>query len=515
MTSFDSVITPLPPRFERPSRFELVVGLFVLLDTLALVAFVVRGTATASPWIVGLVGLGVMASVTVVIQRSSAWFVAGPQLFVFLLFSNALVVAATFHGVPYAVVGLSYALVALPFIVYVAVERRPLVITLTLPLMFAYAGAMLLSAAFARDSSSALAPLQTFLLEGLLLYVLLTNSIRSIDALRRMMWVVVGAAAFLASLSVYQEFLGSYDNILWGFAQTNADALKVGEDLGGKVLRDRLGGPMGSPNRYAQILLVSFPFALIEVIRPQHARLRIAAGVAGLLILAAMLLTFSRGALGGVAAVLVVALMLKTLRLSHVVACGIAFALVLLIAVPDYAVRLRSLSGLEGLITEDGADPDGAIVGRATSNLAAFNVFVDHPLVGVGPLQYFQEYSQEYANRLGMRHFNGRRRAHNLYLEKAADTGIVGLAAFLAIPAVTGWQLWQLSKRYRRSRRDHALLVDSLLLSMVAYFSTALFLHLSYERYLWLLLALGNVAIWLIRREADSAEGGQLGSRLA
>ena len=145
-------------------------------------------------------------------------------------------------------------------------------------------------------------------------------------------------------------------------------------------------------------------------------------------------------------------------------------------------------------------DADGAMVGRATSNLAALNAFLDNPIVGVGPGQYFRRYSQDYGNDLGLRHFDSQRRAHNLYFETAADLGS-RLRAFMAMIGATMVPLW----RFRRgcgTRPDLANIAASFFLSVLGYLYTGVFLHLSYERYFWLLLALAAVAAAVIREDA-------------
>ena len=89
------------------------------------------------------------------------------------------------------------------------------------------------------------------------------------------------------------------------------------------------------------------------------------------------------------------------------IAGGLALTLLASATVPGFTERLDSLRGIAGLFNEgdSGYAPDGAIVGRATSNLAAVGTFVDHPVIGVGPGIYYLDYSRLYANRLGLRYF--------------------------------------------------------------------------------------------------------------
>jgi O-antigen ligase len=144
---------------------------------------------------------------------------------------------------------------------------------------------------------------------------------------------------------------------------------------------------------------------------------------------------------------------------------------------------------------------DQAIQGRATENIAALRVFRDHPLLGVGPGQFFSRYSAQYGNALDLRFLEQNRRAHNLYLEIAADTGMLGLGAFLAIVLVTLVSLRRLTVRCRARSPGLVSLANALLAALVAYLASGLFLQLAYQRYFWFLVALANVAIWLLQRE--------------
>jgi O-antigen ligase len=95
-----------------------------------------------------------------------------------------------------------------------------------------------------------------------------------------------------------------------------------------------------------------------------------------------------------------------------------------------------------------------------------------------------------------------------MYLEIAADTGIVGLVAFLAIVAVTLAQLWRVARAWAAlGREDLVVLAQAFLLALLAYLASAAFLQLSYQRYFWFLLALANATVWMLRREAARPVG--------
>jgi O-antigen ligase len=392
------------------------------------------------------------------------------------------------------------------------------VITPVLPLVFVFLGALFLSAALSGEPGVAGRSVVTYLTEGLILYLLVSNAVRTTRTLNRVVWVLIIAGSLLGAVSIYQELTHTYANNYGGLAQV--DRLDVGgsfniapQDSQEKVLRPRLGGPLGSENRYAQIMVVLMPLALIRVLRERSRRLRLLAAGASLLILGGLLLTFSRGGAVGLAVVLLLMVLLREVRLRHFALLLAVGTAVVLLAIPDYVIRLSSLQGVTGISASDESSyPDRAVLGRATENLAAWYTFLDHPLVGVGPGVYFHEYSRVYANRLGLRYLQSQRRGHSLYLEMAADIGLVGLGAFLAMVATALAYLYRNARYWRERDTERWILASSFLFGLLAYLATALFLQLSYQRYFWVLLALGSSTIWALEtdRRAESSSVGAM-----
>jgi putative inorganic carbon (hco3(-)) transporter len=429
-------------------------------------------------------------------RRAIVVFAAGFYL-------NLPVLAAHDFSVPMAASAFAFLLVG-PVLMYVVAQRRPLVVTPVLPLMIAYLALLVLSAALAgRSQPTSPAPIVTFLSEGLLLYLLVTNAVRNPRDMRAVVWTLVLAGAAMGTISIWQEATHAYSHTLGGLAQVDATGFNVGDALTGKELRPRLAGPIGEKNRYAQILLVLLPLAAFRLRAERRRGLRLLAGLCAVLILSGMVLTYSRGAAVALVVTLLVATALGLLSLRRLVALlAVAVALVMVVA-PEYVLRLESLAQADSALSQSPA-VDGAVQGRATENLAAFHVFRDHPLLGVGPGQFFNRYSAEYGNALDLRFLKQNRRAHNLYLEIAADTGALGLAAFLALVGVTLVQLRRLGQFWRWANPELASLADALLVALIAYMASAVFLQLAYQRYFWFLLALGNATIWILRREASS-----------
>ncbi len=85
-------------------------------------------------------------------------------------------------------------------------------------------------------------------------------------------------------------------------------------------------------------------------------------------------------------------------------------------------------------------------------------------------------------------------------MEIAAEHGALGLVSFLAILFVTFRELSQVRRRLLDDRPDIANLATGFILAIATYLATGLFLHFSYVRYFWLMLALASATAYVARR---------------
>jgi O-antigen ligase len=196
---------------------------------------------------------------------------------------------------------------------------------------------------------------------------------------------------------------------------------------------------------------------------------------------------------------------LRYVRITHLVAAA-ALIVVVMVAVPAYGERLATIADVGALLSDEPAatGTDNSVLSRATENLTALRVWADHPLLGVGPGQ-FPNYYRDYADDIGVSVKAANREAHNLYLGIAAETGILGLTAFLGAIVVTFIQLARARGRAIASRPDLAALAAGFMLALVGYLAAGLFLHLSYARYFWLMLALAGAAAAVILEATEGA----------
>ena len=317
--------------------------------------------------------------------------------------------------------------------------------------------------------------------------------------LRPVVWTLLLAGAFMGTITVLQQWTGTFDNNYSGFGLTEF------KHIVGETSDYRVAGPVGDPNFYGQILVVLLPLALNRVWYEKSHLLRGLAAWTFAVCLLSIIYTFSRGAF--VATAVVLGLMMTRRPPSPFLALLVlAAALPLVRYVPDdYVERIRTipdaLLGFSGSRSEE-----ASLRGRTSEVTVGWLMFADHPVQGVG-LENYPTYYQEYSRSLGMDQRRTERRPHNLYLQIASELGVLGLMAFGAI-------LWGVMRGLRQAyqgllkldRPDQASLVFAFGVALVGYLVAALFLHAAFARYLWLLVGIGFGIGQVVKVELQSLQ---------
>ena len=473
-----------------------------ILAVVALIAAVGVAAGVATN-LTALVVLAALLGAVVFVVAVLAWPDIATLAVLLLIYTNAPVVGAQFHGVPYLVAALVPALLLVPILDRLVFGAGSLVLPPTLPYIGAFVLVEILSTLLSADPAAASVELFRVLTEGLLLYLLVVNAVRTVPLLRLAMVGLVLAGAALASLSVVQ-ILAAPDADFFGFAQIEGRGFAAAEDA---AIQPRANGPIGEKNFYAQMLLALLPLAA-ALWRGGGARMRLLAGASGAVITLGIVLTFSRGAAVAAGILVLAAVGLRMVR-PRVVAQLALVAVLAVALVPNYAARLSTLTGIGGAL-EVTEDVDPVLAQRANDILAATAAFADHPFLGVGP-GMFQANYREYATRVAGLPGDLDYAAHNLYLEIASETGVLGLLAF---GGVIGMTLLLLVRARRAAAAEPSLvaMADGFILVVVSYLATGLFLHVSYQRYIWLFLALACAAALVIRERVAPTPGDGGGS---
>lgn len=500
-----------------------------LANVLGIVLLTIGGFAILSTFNQVLLA-GVLVVGLIIGMLSLKWPSLATVAVMFAIYTNIPGVVANFHHVPQLAAYLVIFLLIVPLFDRLIVKREAIIFDRIFLLMLLYLAAMLASMIVSKDLGVAAASTADYVLEGIVVYFLADNVVRDLPTLKRVVAAVLLAGGLMGGLSVFQNLTHTLNNNYGGFAQTGG-VFRVGRSFGkgnpqrrsargsSKAvdpvprgfgegdLQQRSAGPIGEQNFYAQTLVVLLPLCFLFFKLGRTRTARSAAVVAGCLILGGVGVTYSRGALVGLAVVVLALVAMRYLKVSQLAFFGLAGALALAAMSSDITGRIQSFREIPELLVGSSSTEqhvDESWRHRFALNIAAFEVFAEHPLIGVGPGQFAHFYSTPVVIKDGLAFQEKGFYAHNCYLGIAADFGIFGLLAFLAIAGILLHGLYSRWRRWRWDYPDLALLAASFFLGCTAFFVTAIFLQLAYQRYFWLLVALASSAMRVTDEEAGN-----------
>lgn len=234
----------------------------------------------------------------------------------------------------------------------------------------------------------------------------------------------------------------------------------------------------GHANTLAGYLAMVFPFVLIEYLQPVVFRKsRFTAGAAGLLCLilyAALLLTFSRAGLLSLAAALFIVLVLVCGFELRKYFFKITVLLFLFASAAFYLNRESKTAVLPVTLRERYLSSvnlhESTVRERILIWDACLKVVRDYPITGAGYealISVFSKYKSQPLVRLGPDYLADK--AHNEYLNAAATTGFIGLAAFLWLILSLIFLAYLSLRRHKGNNTDSFLLSSAFAASLAAY----------------------------------------------
>jgi putative inorganic carbon (HCO3(-)) transporter len=300
----------------------------------------------------------------------------GLPLLVLIVFSNASDLLTRAIGTPSL---LQPIIAILAIAVWFARKRlqpsQPIFTLLTL-LLALYCILVFASTTWAKDLALADERVSE-IVKSFAIYLLVAMLAASWSSLRQGLAAAVVTASALAMLSLFQIATAQYDNDFAGFA-----AVESG-NIYSSVSGLRIAGPLHDPNFYAQLLLAALPFAAAAAIATRDARRRTLFTIASLVIGAAVILTYSRGAMLALVVMTVLLLAALRVRVLHF-ATAAAIAVLLALALPS-AVTARLVT-VEQLLpgSATGVERDASVEKRRLVLGTAWSMFADQPFLGVG-----------------------------------------------------------------------------------------------------------------------------------
>ena len=336
-----------------------------------------------------LAGVVAGAAATVAVVRYPGFASALLAVFVYWNLSQVLV---RYHGLP-SLLQLLVLPIALSAVI--AAGRRGIEALAAHPVPWLAGGwlcTLLLSTTRAWDSRIADAELAEAV-KGFALFALLALLAADRRRLRVAAGATLAAAVVLAGLALWQVGSGDFSHEWGGLAR-----IKLAQ-IYGDVFEERIAGPLGDPNYFAQILLVLVPLGLLPSWAGRGSR-RLLPFAAAVVLATATVFTYSRG--GALALALVVGLSVLvrgiTWRMAAVATAGLLVAVLL---VPGaFTRRLTTIRQALPGGQEQVLDPDSSIAKRRLVTRVAWEMFLDHPVLGVGAGNYAERF-QPYAARTG------------------------------------------------------------------------------------------------------------------
>ncbi len=367
-------------------------------------------------------------------------------------------------------------------------RERPLRWPLWLPLL-GLAGAQALSSVFAAYPWVAAANLFE-LLKDIALFYLIINLLPRPRDWQHGIWALLAAGSLMSLPVLFQGLTGSHFSF-WGLAPQ-----KLAGIYGGRM-GYRASGSLGDPNFFAMALSALLPLAAAEGYRARSWAVRLFSWSSLAMICGAVILTYSRASFLGL---LFVGLVFLYHFRRQPQAWGMAAAGLLglmLIAPANYWQRMLSLHQVTGAVSVYNLQ-DPSLAARRNELAVGWAMARRHPLLGVGPGNYYMEFLR-YQARAGLISQSRRHQVHNLFMEMLAETGILGLSAFLFFIVRLFGNMRASLRRLQAIGAGHfAALLWGTSASIATYLFLSLFLHDAYFRHFFVLLTLAGLAAQLV-----------------
>jgi O-antigen ligase len=253
--------------------------------------------------------------------------------------------------------------------------------------------------------------------------------------------------AVLGTISVYQVLTSSYGVEFGGFGR-----IKIAY-IAGDYWEPRISGPLADPNFYAQTLIILVPIALLRILDESSLKLKIISAYSLLVLTLAIIYTYSRGGILALGLVVALSVINTRIKFKYLLILLFIFTPLLIFIPSQFKSRLGTLEEFISNDDESKIHLDSSFQQRVLYMKTAWAMFSDNPILGVGSGNY-SEYYDKYSEQVGSvvssyENFGQRRFPHNLYLQVASETGLVGLTIFMAIISLTIKYYYSAYKKFR------------------------------------------------------------------
>ena len=424
---------------------RIVIGSILTLQLIALAAI-----WFGPPWTFALIFLGIMGAAVLIVLRP----IVGLFLCIFMLFSTigGIYLQHAFKPL-FLLTILAWFLGALHLreIKFVKSNQNYLIV--------GFVVVALISVFFADNLDRAMSMTGGYL-KLFLFYFTAIMIVSSRSEIKSILWIMVVAGTLAALIGLYQTFFG-------------AAADSQGETS--LLLSTRAETLTHDPNYLALVTVPLIPLAagLLKIDKSLIRKIFLIGLIA--ILAGTTFLTLSRMGMLCLLSSLIMILHKERRHKKFVISA--IFALILMIfLIPENVIEgVRILQDFRG---------DDSVQQRLRILNGGFNMFLDHPIFGVG-IGNFLTQSLHYTNTLLPR------LAHNTFLEIVAEMGIFGLVIFVSIIFYTLKDMSQLQRFYQAQQDEQFLeFIRSIRISFLVFLVGSLFLTAGPITTFWMLVAL-------------------------
>lgn len=435
------------------------------------------GTLYVSPTI----GFYLILSVTVFAGIITAFFSHGLSIFVlvFMIFIRLSDVAVHEFDFPSILQPMIIAIMGITVVRFIATGQKIQGWVRVLFPIALYSISLLISSFFADDFDRAFAVLMDFI-PNILIALFIVVMVQRKEDNRIAIYGLIAAGIFLGTISVIQVGFDFYAHDFAGFG------LMDFMNIVGETDSNRIGGSLGDPNMYAQVMLVIIPIAFDRLINEKKFLYKLIALWGFMASLLTVIFTYSRGAFVALVLMVVFYVIYRKIPLKFI----LLSILILLLLIPflpaNYIDRIVTIPQSIPFLSSS-FEEEVSYSGRWSEMYASVLMFLDHPLIGVGVNNYKYHYL-DYARRIGTDLRGIERNPHILYLQILAEQGFLGILTFGFVIFMMFREFMSAIKAYYRSKDfQQAFMTEAIMISFFGWLIAAFFLHLSYPRYFWLL----------------------------
>lgn len=316
--------------------------------------------------------------------------------------------------------------------------------------------AALLSIPFAINPAEAWQTFSELLVKTLLIFIVIVNVVRTERRLRLLMLLALGVSVYL-SIAAIQDY--------------QAGLFGIGTDVTSRIM-GRIKGLFDNPNDLALHLVTMVPIAVgLAMAKPGMSRKFVYIGSAALMV-AAIVVTFSRGGFLGLVAVsffLVLKLGRKQ-RFPTMAGFFLAVVLFMALAPGGYGSRLSTIFNIGGDLTGSGSQRNQVLK-------RSILVTLRYPLFGVGLGNFHYKSFQE----LG---------THNAYTQVGSEMGIPAMILYIMFLVYPYKRLKEIEKATdgKKDERYYYYLSIGLRASLIGYMVASFFAAVAYQWYIYYLV---------------------------